>query len=220
MVTIASIEVFQDLAVLRGDLSHSTVRDALLAEATDLWAHAGDKEALAKKYMTNLEDVIAFERESRGDVPAIAMMLWERADGYYVSNIVPQQTGQLTIGQYNAVLQDFEAEVARPASQKVGFWVKATGSRQSLEDWMSAETAKRLLTFSRCANKSTGASHPLDRERWLAFVISSHRDGLEVQGYLSRWLIEAEHWPEEIAHRLAIQYEQGLELLKKYDQHQ
>jgi hypothetical protein len=220
MVTTASIEVFQDLEVLSGPLPRAAVRTALLAEATDLWHHAKDKEDLAKRLATGRDDVISFERESRGAVPAIGLMLWERQDGYYISNIVPQQTGQLTIGQYNAVVQDFATEVARPAAQKAGFSVVTTGPRQTLEDWMSPETAKLLWSFPRCANKSTGAGHPSDNERWLAFLISSHRDQRDVGAHLSRWLIEAEHWPEEIARDLAIQYEQALSLLKKYDQQQ
>jgi hypothetical protein len=118
-------------------------------------------------------------------------------------------------------LQDFAERIARPAAQRVGFQVKTTAARQSVEDWLSPKAAKALTLFSRAANKSRGSSHPLDRRRWFQFLIEAHAGGghLDVQT-LSRWLTEVEGWDDEHAVELAIEYEFGLELLSEYDQHQ
>jgi hypothetical protein len=68
------------------------------------------------------------------------------------------------------------------------------------------------------ANKSTGASHPKDKERWFEFLISAHRTSARLDAdLLARWLSEAEGWPEDTAHALAIDYEFALGLLQKYD---
>ncbi|MBS0576437.1 MAG: hypothetical protein JSS45_08450 [Proteobacteria bacterium] len=218
MITPASIEVFQELQLDRGHLSHAAVRQAVLVQPQDQWRHVLAKEEEIQRYATGNEDVIAFERDALGDVPDIGLMLWQRPEGYRVSNIVPRQVGQLSYGQYNAAVQDFAAQVARPAAEQAGFRVTLSEPRQSLTAWMSDRSAQCLLRFSRCANKSTGASHPLDHERWIEFLISSHQDGQDAGNYLSRWLVEAEHWPQEVASDLAIQYEQARALLTKYDQ--
>jgi hypothetical protein len=68
-----------------------------------------------------------------------------------------------------------------------------------------------LRAFS--ANK-LGASHPYDRERWLRFLIRAHMDHVELDATtLSRWFIEEEHWDEDRAHDLAIQFDFARELL-------
>jgi hypothetical protein len=89
-----------------------------------------------------------------------------------------------------------------------------------LDDWMSPATAEKLRTFSTCANKSTGAAHPSDRERWNAFVLSAYQDGSRMDASaLRRWLVEAEGWPAEVADQLALEYAFGRELLTFAEEH-
>ena len=100
-----------------------------------------------------------------------------------------------------------------------GFEIEVTSNRQSLDDWLSVEAAAALRRFSVLANKSTGSSHPSDRERWVAFLIKAHQDERSFNSdLLMRWLVEVEGWPEEVADKLASQYEFGLDLLDQYDQ--
>jgi hypothetical protein len=76
-----------------------------------------------------------------------------------------------------------------------------------------------LRRFSRSANKSTGAAHPWTGARWYAFIIATHHTSKRLDtDQLVRWLVEVEHWSEDIAHELAIDYEFALGLLEQYDQ--
>jgi hypothetical protein len=93
--------------------------------------------------------------------------------------------------------------------------VEMTSPLQSPLDWMSEKSAKLLSKFSSCANKSTGASHPMDEERWLDFILEAYKDQRDAGSYLSRWLIEAERWPEDVAYDLLLQYEFAMHLLAR-----
>jgi len=60
----------------------------------------------------------------------------------------------------------------------------------------------------------------LDAERWRAFLIAAHMERANLSAEdLSRWLREVEEWGQEEAEELAIEYEQGRDLLRAYDKH-
>jgi len=214
----ASIDVFQDLTLRLGSRPLKEVHDALVAQTAKPWRHAPERETHDSLHTE--AEFFAFEREEDGDSPNVGLVLWKEPDCLHVTNIVPIQTGQLSYRQYNAALRDFSNRIAAPVAAKLGLKLDISSATESLTDWMSESTAILLRRFSLLANKSTGSSHPMDRERWLAFVIAAHQERREVSGYLKRWLIEVEHWPVETATELAIEYDFGVELLKTYDQRQ
>jgi hypothetical protein len=75
-----------------------------------------------------------------------------------------------------------------------------------------------LRRFSILANHGTGSAHPLDRERWFAFLLHCHQDRCELDtDMLQRWLME-QGWTFERASDLAIEYEFGRGLLKFAEQ--
>jgi hypothetical protein len=128
--------------------------------------------------------------------------------------VVPQQQHQLTYREYNGILEEFCERLLRPIAERSGLRVELSATQADLRHWLSAGAAERLRRFSALANKSTGASHPSDRERWNDFVVAAHRDGSNLDATtLRRWLIEVEGWPPEVADQLAIEYEYGRELL-------
>jgi hypothetical protein len=215
MAAEAKLEVFQDL-LLRGPTSgRARLRQALIGSAAGPWRHAEGRE----RAMVPNADVIAFERESDGGVEPVALFLVSRPDGYQVTNIVPLNVGELGQRRYNIALQDFVERVARAAAE-AGFTVETTPPIQGLDDWLSPDAAEALRVFSGSANKATGSSHPRDRERWFIFLLEAHRSrGSFNTDKLVRWLTEIEHWPEEGAHDLAIEYEFALGLLDEYDRH-
>jgi hypothetical protein len=60
---------------------------------------------------------------------------------------------------------------------------------------------------------------PWTGARWYAFIIATHHTSKRLDtDQLVRWLVEVEHWSEDIAHELAIDYEFALGLLEQYDQ--
>lgn len=136
-----------------------------------------------------------------------------------ISNIVPENFGQLSMAEYNALLMDFyQARFAQAAAQ-LRLQPELTESRRELSDWISVAAVRQLAAFSNLANKGTGASHPNDRQRWLDFIIRVHDEGNRLPPeILAKWLIDELHWPESTASELAADFSGSLELLKRYDE--
>lgn len=216
-MTDKNIEVFQNLH-LKGHTAASSVRESILAQVQEPWHHDLEREEDLRDHAIDDEDVIVLVRDSFDDVDESGLVLWQEGEGYKVSNIVPRNVGELGITKYNAILRDFAARLAEPASRAGGFEVELSSPYQSLDDWLEAEPAAALRRFSRLANKSTGAAHPMDRDRWYTFLIATHHASNRLDtDQLVRWLVEVEHWTEEKAHELAIDYEFALGLLEQYD---
>lgn len=213
-----SLEVFQDLFLRGPSEERGKLRDALINEAAPPWRHASDKEADISLHATDDDDVLVFERSEGDGLAAAGLVLWSTADGYKITNIVPLEVNSLSYSAYNAILQDFGSRLARPAAIATGFQIETSAAHESINDWLAPSSAEALRRFSTLANKSTGAAHPLDKERWLAFLIDVYRRTPAFDAdRLVRWLIEVERWPEGTAHDLAIQYEFAIELLEHYD---
>jgi hypothetical protein len=140
------------------------------------------------------------------------------ADLLYVSNIVPTDLRELTYDQYNFILCEFHERFAKPVGDSMGIRVELSRAEQTLEDWLSPQLANLLKLFSHAANKSTGSSHPMDRERWFDFLIAIHRAREHLDtGLLERWLVEEEKWPDDVAFDLICEFEFSQGLLRRFD---
>lgn len=171
-----TLEVFQDLD-LRGPVKdRSALREALLECVAAPWCHSEEKERALSTSAREYSDVLIFERAASDGLAAATIVLWSRPDGYEVTNIVPLDITELGRSQYNAILRDFEKQIATPAAGRVGFGVETTPPRQSIEEWASGSVVEALRRFSGAANKGTGSSHPLDQRRWFEFLIRAHED--------------------------------------------
>lgn len=210
-----SLEVFQDLTLTSTSGGTSAVREALLSVIRSPWRHAQAREAEGRRYST--EEMIALERDASNGFPAIGFFLVASTpQAYRVANIVPRESGELGIRLYNHILQNFVASF-EAAFAGANIAISVTSPQQSLADWMSEGSARLLQRFSSCANKSTGTGHPLDRERWIEFLISAHGDPRDSGDLLLRWLTEVEGWPEDGAFELVRDYELARDLLRTYD---
>lgn len=211
------IEIFQDLN-LRTTSASASIRNCILDQVKGPWRHDVKREADVKNNALGNDDVIVLVRDSFEDVDESGLVLWQENDGYRVANIVPRNVGELGIEKYNRILQDFVDQVATPAAVLGNFKVDLSPHWQGLNDWMDTNAIQALQRFSNMANKSTGASHPKDQERWFEFLIQAHRASKRIDSeLLVRWLHEIENWPEDTAHELAIDYEFALGLLGQYD---
>lgn len=210
---MSGIHVFQDLILSGPGTSREAFAAALKQPPPLPWHY--DAEGSANAELGD-KGVLIFQRSSTDRVPAARLVLWPQDGGYYVPNITPVEVRQLTISEYNAVLADFAEAIAKPIARRFGFVVSMTSTNQDLEDWLTPESAAALRRFSSLANKSTGASHPLDERRWFDFIIAVHRSGQSIgSDYLTRWLREVEGWDERSAHKLASEFERGIALLKR-----
>lgn len=147
--------------------------------------------------------------DARGERPKALLAIYRKDDrSLYVSNIVPAETSELTHDQYNLVLMDFHNNILRKLATNFPVAILATGDQRRIEDLLSADAFKALKTFSTLANRSTGSAHPMDRDRWYAFLIVVLRENSPLNTTdLLRWLTEIENWPERTAHDLVIEFE-------------
>jgi hypothetical protein len=213
-----ALEVFQDCALISRGERPEVIREALLNSLVPPWSHSEKREKQLSSRTMPEADVLVLECRAHKGLASAFVALWSSPNGYEVSNIVPIETSKLSYSQYNAVLQDFVSRIAKPAAERAKFDVRLTSSQQSLVDWVSPEAATALRMFSAAANKSTGSSHPMDRDRWFKFIIAAHQSvGKLDASRLARWLHEADGWDDDSAHELAIEYEFGLALLDEYD---
>lgn len=214
----STIEVFQDLT-LQGPASRlHELKLALINHAIGDWdVDLRRSEQIMRSTGTD-QDVLLFVCKQTKNHPEASLTLWGTFDGYYVPNIVPIQVGELTYREYNSVLKSFVEEIAAPVSDLFGFKIILTEPMQALSNWLSEDAEIKLKRFSNNANKSTGASHPMDESRWYDFIVAAHRDNADFNAeILSRWLHEVEKWDEDSAYKLSAEYENARSLLNHYD---
>ena len=214
----SGIEVFQDLILAAGEGDLASIRTSLINHQTPGWVNDADQESDLRKYSSGDEDIIQF-RYVGSNLPQASLTLWARESGYAVTNIVPAKQGQLSVSEYNSLLQDFIGQVVQPAQSEVGFVQSLTDPFRKLDSWISEGAAEALRRFSALANKSTTNSHPNDSERWEQFVVAVHLEEGSPLGtdILMQWLVEIDGWDEQSAQKLTIDYEKGLSLLETYD---
>jgi hypothetical protein len=214
-----TLEVFRDLYLRGPQEKRKDLRAALMNAAGGRWRVDLERSEEVAKGAITTDDVLLFRTQATEAYPEAGLTLWEHEDGYYVPNIVPLETGQLTHAQYNAILEDFIKEIASDTAPQIGFIISTTRGHQTIEDWVPEDAAEKLRRFSGAANKSTSASHPSDEKRWFDFIVSVHRSGAYLDAdRLARWLYEVDGWDEESAHSLAARFEGAVALLKFYDE--
>ncbi|QTL37980.1 hypothetical protein [Pseudoalteromonas viridis] len=129
-------------------------------------------------------------------------------------NLVPVKQSRLSEAEYNAVLCDFAASVLDKANDKGNFSYELTAEDKSLEDWLTSEASGALRSFSNLANKSTGYTHPSDKQRWFLFIQSVFYSDSQFEPDMLEQFLEEDGWAKEDAQNLATDYEYSLDLLK------
>lgn len=155
-----------------------------------------------------------FSCEETKNRSAANLWLANRSDSeVYVCNIVPTSVAELGYAVYNQIISDFhDFLLAYAASYSVV--VEFTGGMLDIKEYLSPFCYSLLQAFSRVANKATGSSHPLDQQRWFAFLVQAHQEKSRLTSHeLYRWLSEEEAWPPDVASRLVSEYEKGRALL-------
>jgi len=136
---------------------------------------------------------------------------------YSVTNVVLVKEGLITVEQYNQAILDFYDQVIRP-HEGPNLIVSPPRGHRDLSEFLPEEGINLLRSFSELANKTTGASHPLDQRRWEMFIIFCHRNNVELnEALLTSALVDEFGWPPDVARDLASSYVSGRELLQHYD---
>jgi len=209
------MKVYGDLEVQLIGTSLDELTSKLDAVGSTLWTRNREPEGLVNR--SGGQDGRCY-LYSGPDLPSANLWLFPRDDSAYVSNIVPAKSGQLSTDEYNGILTSFHDELLGPVATQLGVQPRLSKTGEvTPEDFISGEAAERLRRFSASANKSTGSSHPLDKQRWNDFVIACHRnrDRLPTDVF-EMWLAE-DGWDDETTSDLAIEFELGRGLLERYD---
>ena len=151
---------------------------------------------------------------------------------YRVTNIVPTKVNDLSIEQYNRILDIFYRDIITPyVKDGIPLQVdEPTSDRFDPLTVISEEALSKLAYFSNMANKSTGYSHPCDMQRWFDFICQTVEDGriFDIET-LANFLQDKEYWgtgkagtgfsstwTEDMAWELASNYEMSCDLLQYY----
>jgi hypothetical protein len=155
-----------------------------------------------------------FSCEEAKNRSAADLWLTNRSESeVYVCNIVPTPMTELGFAAYNQIISDFyKFLLGFAASYSVA--VELTGGMLDIREYLSPSCYSLLQCFSHVANKATGSSHPLDQQRWFAFLVQAHQEKSRLASHeLYRWLTEEETWSPDVASRLVSEYEKGRALL-------
>jgi hypothetical protein len=205
------MKTFQNLYIHLNEYDIETFVENLTKNCNSKWKRAFEREENAKYFR---EKSFSFEYVGNGELPNAGLTLFENENGdWYVPNIIPLQIREISIDEYNKLLEDFKNTLVSPAIDKTPIQVELTPSEISLEDVIGKEATDILKRFSSLANKSTGNSHPCDKERWLEFVIAAQKSERKPSFDLLKATLIEQGWTEELAFELAFEFEHGQELL-------
>ena len=211
---------FKNLVITGPDEELLALVHAVSANLPADWRRDSDAEArMDTPYLKGIDQGFAFQRDAAGGDPPARLFMHRQSGRLYVSNIVPRDVGGLSMGQYNAILDEFADMLRRNLPSDGQLDMRVTSDEAAITDWVSPHAAHLLKGFSALANMSTGASHPLDFERWAHFLVQVHQEGSTLHSsFLSRWLVEELGWPEDGANDLARDYAIARDLLQAYDE--
>jgi hypothetical protein len=209
------LEVFRDFTVSGRDVP--LVFEKLRQDPPPAW-RVNDQATDDLDDQSIGEKHLVLQVEPKAGRPSANVFLFFIGKELKVTNIVPREVHQLTRYQYNHIVEELNDWVLKLSAEGMSIKPTITEDRFDVTTLLGSEAAKALQAFSSSANKNTGSSHPLDRDRWFKFLILAHRNSAKIDTQsLYRWLTEEEEWPEDQADRLAIEFEFASDLLNDYD---
>lgn len=212
------MDTFKDLLIHADDKQMEEIMEVVTQKmAGSLWSRNANKN----NNILNVEKIYSFQRKKDKALPGAGLSIFPRHndEGWYVPNVVPLEFGQLTQKQYNDILTEFYVSYIDTVSRQHQIRCELTSGQVDDADVLGEEAAILLRRFSNCANKSTGSSHPVDKERWIAFIYASCMSEKEVDSGLLQKLLIEQGWGEESAYELIIEYEFGRDVIKYVKDH-
>ena len=205
------MKTFQDLYIHLNGYDMEALAELFTQQCNGFWKRAIERE---KDAISLGEKAYCFEHSEGDGLRNAGLTLFEKThDVWYVPNIVPIESGQLSYDEYNDLLNNFTDFVVKPAITDLPVTIELTKDQVFLEDITGNEIAEKLSRFSALANKSTGSSHPLDKKRWFQFLLAVNNRNVNLDtDILIRTLIE-QGWSDESANQLAIEFEFAQNLL-------
>lgn len=205
------MKIFQDLFINLNGYDIDCFIEQLTKNCGSNWKRAFEREENARYFG---EKAFAFEYIGGSGLPNAGLTLFENDKGiWYVPNIVPIESGQLSIDEYNRLLIDFKLALIDPVALTTPVSVDLTVDQIFLEDIVGKKAADALERFSTLANKSTVHSHPRDEERWFEFLLAAQKSEKELSSEVLEATLIEQGWSKECAYKLACEFEYSEKLL-------
>ena len=157
----------------------------------------------------------AFRITYLGDSNFPAVAITRRSgDIFYIANIVPRESGRMSMRDYNRVAFEFSRALKRYARiAGLGLAVKATSGLVGLKEIISSDKCRAM--FERYLSLHPTSYHPLDIERLDAFICCLSRYARKTTDLelLKGWLIEEKSWSSKDANWCMERIGTGLSIL-------
>jgi hypothetical protein len=175
------------------------------------WKRSVEREEHARYFK---EKAFVFEYIGADGIINASLTLFQNDTGrWYVPNIIPIASHQLSVDEYNRLLIDFKENLVDPACKDTSIRVQLTEDQIVLEEIVGNEAAEALRRFSSCANKFTGNAHPNDKKRWFEFLSAAQHSKVKLYDDILKATLIEQGWSEEWADKLAFEFEYGCDLL-------
>lgn len=209
------MKTFGELRIRLNALTQDQFGERAEAAAINGWARDRSKDVEMNR--SGVGTWFTFTLSGNPILPPAFLFLTDKGSGaLYVPNIISPARDRLECDEYNAILKSFCDNVLSRLQPPDAIEFELTDTAIELSKQLPTEVYKRLRAFSIAANKSTGSTHPYDRERWLDFLIEAVGARASLDSHtLARWLVEEGKWDPDQASRLAEEYEFGRELLER-----
>ncbi|HEX8524228.1 MAG TPA: hypothetical protein VF669_18380 [Tepidisphaeraceae bacterium] len=211
---------YGDLYVELKGLSPEEFGDRAEAAATDGWKRDRSKDDEIGRIGVTNKPWFTFTLTGHHSLPPTFLFITEKMPNLlFVPNVISPARDRLEYDEYNSILRSFRDSVLSRIQPPDIIDVRLSNTSINLASQLPERVYKSLVTFSNAANKNTGSSHPLDRERWLDFLVEIVDSGVALSPEtLTRWLVEEGKWNNDEASQLAEEYEFGRELLERRKQ--
>ena len=206
------MEVFQDLRIKPANGIPLSDVEALIVRSVQ-WP----RDLIIEKELLSA-GIVCYSFSYLKDSKLFAKLYLNRNENeLYVSNITPTTVSELTKWEYNEILNEFYRKFVYPLIQDQKITAELTAPMRVFADTVTDVVRDHFIRFAASANKSTGISHPLDRQRWFVFVTAFHKEKGKLNAELLFDALEDFGWSDDVASDLIISAEYSLELLKFYD---
>ncbi|GBE22684.1 MAG TPA: hypothetical protein ENH00_06395 [Actinobacteria bacterium] len=209
------VQIFRELTIQDAASYFDALGAAIEQALADPWSRDHGREAELNE--SSSTRYLAFRRAGDEVMPGATLYLSPRDSDVYVPNIVPTDIHSLDMEQYNSLLIEF-ADRTDEAVAGLGLELDVGSDQADLSSELDPDVYSALKLFSRTSNRSTGSSHPSDRDKWMEFICALVDSGYSLSpGLLQEWLV-ADGWPEETAFDLILQFEFGVAILRHANQ--
>ena len=117
------------------------------------WKRNLEKEKEYALKNPDMGDCFIFTCSKTESRPAAELSFHRDENGYlYVSNIVPENIGHMSIDTCNSIFEEFLTEFLEPATQSLSIEIILNPSERNIDNSMSPEMAQLLKKFLRMAN--------------------------------------------------------------------